>query len=226
MTVVVRSDPKAMSLSQDPLELLPRKRPQAFDRDDVVYRPDDPSDSLFLVVDGAIKISRIAENGRETVIDFAARENFFGLSSLLESGKRGELATALERSAVMEWPIEELRSLLARTPELGPALLRILAQKLNDSETRIESFATDHIPRRLVKTLLRLGERFGEPLASTPKLRLMPLTHELLAKHVGTSREIITQHMGALRKRGLVEYSRSGLEFDPSALRREIARSN
>ena len=53
---------------------------------------------------------------------------------------------------------------------------------------------------------------------------MMPLTHELLARHVGTSREIVTQHMSQLRRRGLLDYSRSGLEFEPRGLRAELDR--
>jgi CRP-like cAMP-binding protein len=70
--------------------------------------------------------------------------------------------------------------------------------------------------------LLRLGERFGEDKAGSAKLRLMPITHELLAKYVGTSREIVTQHMSQLRRKGVLDYSRSGIEFDPGELKKAL----
>ena len=170
----------------------------------------------------AVKISRISsETGKETVIEVESRESFFGISSLLHASERGEQAIALERSQIMEWNVADLDKLIARTPQLGPSLMRMVAQKLVEADRRIESFANDHIPRRLVKALLRLGQRFGENDGSS-KIRLMPLTHELLARHVGTSREIVTQHMSVLRRQGLLDYSRAGLEFDPDKLRREL----
>lgn len=219
------SDPMSvMTYWEDPLVLLPRKKPQSFEKDREIYGPSDPADSLFLVVDGAVKVSRVSENGKETVLDVEARESFFGISSMLGEPTRGESAVALEHSSVMEWPVAELRQLMGRTPELGPALMRVIAKKLVEADERIESFANDHIPRRLVKALLRLGVRFGEPTGSSQVIRLIPLTHDLLAKHVGTSREIVTQHMSQLRKRGLLDYSRSGLEFDPRKLEMELQR--
>jgi hypothetical protein len=39
---------------------------------------------------------------------------------------------------------------------------------------------------------------------------------------VGTSREIVTQHMSCLRKQGLLDYSRAYLEFDPAKLRESL----
>ncbi len=209
---------------EDPLVLLPRKKPQTFEKDRAIYGPSDPSDSLFLVVDGAVKVCRVSENGKETVLDVECRESFFGISSMLGEATRGESAIALENSSVMEWPVEEIRQLMRRTPELGAALMRVVAKKLAEADDRIESFANDHIPRRLVKALLRLGARFGETTGSSRVIRLIPLTHDLLAKHVGTSREIVTQHMSQLRRRGLVEYSRSSLEFDPAKLEAELSR--
>lgn len=213
-----------LSTWEDPLVLLPRRRPERFGRDAVIYRPNDVADSLLLVVDGAVKISRISASGRETILEVEPQESFFGSSCLCGDSHRGEQATALEDTSVMEWSVTELRVLMARMPELGPALMRVLAQKLTAAEDRVEIFATDQIPRRLVKALLRFGERLGERADAGSQVHVMALTHELLAKHVGTSREIVTQHMSRLRGKGLVEYSRAGLDFDPKRLRQELAR--
>lgn len=224
MALATTNPISALGMWEDPLTLLPRKKIQDFEREQAIYSPEDPADSLLLLVDGAVKISRISENGRETVLEVESRESFFGVSCLLGQPQRGELAMPLERSSIMEWPLVELHSLMNRTPDLGPALMRVVARKLMDADRRIESFANDHIPRRLLKALLRLGERFGQSKGSSAKIRMMPLTHELLARHVGTSREIVTQHMSQLRRRGLLDYSRSGLEFEPRALRAELDR--
>lgn len=201
----------------DPLTLLPRRKPQFYEKDRTIFTPEDRADSLFLVVNGTVKLSRISDGGRETVLDLCSQDSFFGESSLTGRSYRGEMAVALEDSSVMEWPADELVRIMLRTPELGPSLLRVVAAKLFESGSRVESLAIDQISQRLVKALLRLGERFGESNGSS-KIRLMPITHELLAKYVGTSREIVTQHMSQLRRKGLLDYSRAGIEFDSMEL--------
>jgi CRP/FNR family transcriptional regulator len=197
----------------DPLALLPRRKPQFYEKERTIFTPEDRADSLFLVVNGTVKLSRISDGGRETVLELCSQDSFFGESSLMGRSYRGEMAVALEDTSVMEWPADELVRLMLRTPELGPSLLRVVATKLFESGSRVESLAIDQISQRLVKALLRLGERFGES-NGTSKVHLMPITHELLAKYVGTSREIVTQHMSQLRKKGLLDYSRAGIEFD------------
>jgi CRP-like cAMP-binding protein len=211
-----------MSLWDDPLAVLPRRKPQTFQKDQTVFAAEDAAESLFLVVDGVIKLSRIAQSGRETVLDFCSRDTFFGESCLLGASYRGQMAVALEDASVMEWTIDDLDQLMRRHPELAPSLLRVLARKVRDADARIESLAIDQIAHRLMKVLLMLGDRFGEARGNGV-LHILPVTHEMLAKYVGTSREIITQHMSQMRRNGLLRYSRSGMEFDPGQLQRALS---
>jgi CRP-like cAMP-binding protein len=211
-----------MSLWDDPLAVLPRRKPQTFQKDQTVFAAEDAAESLFLVVDGVIKLSRIAQSGRETVLDFCSRDTFFGESCLLGASYRGQMAVALEDASVMEWTIDDLDQLMRRHPELAPSLLRVLARKVRDADARIESLAIDQIAHRLMKVLLMLGDRFGEARGNGV-LHILPVTHEMLAKYVGTSREIITQHMSQMRRNGLLRCSRSGMEFDPGQLQRALS---
>jgi CRP-like cAMP-binding protein len=222
MAVGAMQVPQTTSLWDDPLGVLPRRKPQIFQKDQTVFAPEDAAESLFLVVDGVIKLSRIAQSGRETVLDFCCRDTFFGESCLLGASYRGQLAVALEDSTVMEWTIDDLDQLMRRHPELAPSLLRVLARKVRDADARIESLAIDQIAHRLLKVLMMLGDRFGESRGNGV-VHVLPVTHELLAKYVGTSREIITQHMSQMRRKGLLRYSRSGMEFDPVQLQRALS---
>ncbi len=223
MATILNQPVSPISLWEDPLVLLPRRRPQTFNKDELIYDAHDFAESIYLIVDGAVKISRFTASGREIVIDVEPRESFFGLTALLGEGEglRKEAARPLGTTQLMEWRLDELRDIIARAPELGAALMRMVARKLDDADRRIESFAVDHILRRLIKALLRFADRFGEPRAAG-MVHLMPLTHDLLAKHVGTSREIVTQHMSRLRRRGVLSYSRTGLELHPAKLRSEL----
>jgi CRP-like cAMP-binding protein len=206
---------------EDPLDILPHRKPQDFLKEETIYTPGDLARSLYLVVDGMVKVSRISHSGRETVLDFCGRDTFFGESCLLVQSCQGEMAVAQDDSSIMEWSASDLYEITQRLPALGPSLLGMMARKLRDAEDRVESLATDQIPQRLVKVVLRLADSFGEPLSGS-KIRLKPVTHELLARHVGTSREIITQHMSQLRRKGLLTYDRSGMEFDPHHLRQVL----
>jgi CRP-like cAMP-binding protein len=82
---------------------------------------------------------------------------------------------------------------------------------------RIESFSSDKIERRLVRSLLKFSERFGRD-SGNGNVDMMPFTHELLSQYLGTAREIVTHHMSHLRSHGYLRYSRQGIELNREAL--------
>lgn len=53
-------------------------------------------------------------------------------------------------------------------------------------------------------------------------MHVPPLTHQLIAEYVGTSREIVTFQMNHLRQLGYIRYSRKGIEVYLQALKEHL----
>ncbi len=211
----------AVSAEEDPLALLPRTPLHRYGKSDVIYSPQDCHRALYLIIEGRVKVSRLSQ-GAEVVLDIYGKDDFFGEAGYLGSDQESEQATALENASLMHWMFAELKQLVVQTPALGAALLRMLAQKLTNANQRIGIFCLDPVHRRLVKTLLDLSQRLGQP-SDDQMLHLAPITHEDLARHVGTSREVVTQYMNQLRRKYLLQYSRRGIDLDVAALKRYLA---
>ena len=207
---------------EDPLALLPRTPLREFRKGDIIYRPEQRAEALYLVHAGRVKLSRWRDADTEVVLEYCHKDDFFGETGFLGEATYGEQAVAAEPTAVMQWTIAELKRLMARVPGLGPALLRVTVAKLEQARERIESLCLDPIHRRLAKTLVDLGRRGGQTTEGST-VHLMPTTHEQLARYVGTSREIVTQHLNQFRRDGLLRYSRQGLDLDVAALERYLA---
>ena len=95
-----------------------------------------------------------------------------------------------------------MENLVTKRPRLAVALLQVLAQRNAELHSPDREFAIDSVERRLARSLLRFSERFGTQ-EEGGSVRMMPLTHEMLSRYVGTSREIVTQYMNRFRKQGL-----------------------
>jgi len=203
---------------EDPLAYLPCSSIAEFRRGQVIYDQGQPSTSLFLVIDGKVKVSRAAGDGRQVVVDIYQPDEFFGESALLGLVNRSEQTTAIENTKVMAWTCQEIETIVARKPRLAVAMLQILVQRTIDFTQRIESFAADNIARRLARSLLRFSERLGE-LEPDGSVRMAPFTHELLSQYVGTSREIVTHYMNEFRRLGFLTYSRKGIMLSRQPLR-------
>ncbi|HLY20232.1 MAG TPA: Crp/Fnr family transcriptional regulator [Bryobacteraceae bacterium] len=203
---------------EDPLAHLPCSTILEYKKGQSVYNQDQPSTSLYLVIEGKVKVSRMAGDGQQVVVDIYQTDEFFGESALLNLPQRTEQAAALENSRLMCWTTAEIEDIVTKRPKLAVALLQILVQRTIDFGHRIESFSLDNIARRLARSLIRFSERMGTPEADG-SVRMAPFTHELLAQYVGTSREIVTHYMNQFRRQGYLRYSRKGIILYRDAFR-------
>ena len=203
---------------EDPLLYLPCSNIVEFKKGQMIYNQDQPSTNIYLIIEGRIKVSRVADDGHQVVVDIYQPDEFFGESALLNLPHRSEQATALENTKVMTWTTGEIEDIITKRPRLAVALLQILVQRTIDFTHRIQSFSVDNIARRLARSLIRFSERLGT-VEEDGSVRVTPFTHELLSQYVGTSREIVTHYMNQFRRQGYLKYSRKGIILYRDAFR-------
>jgi CRP/FNR family transcriptional regulator len=203
---------------EDPLLHLPCSIIVEFKKRQVIYDQDQPSTSLFLIIDGRIKVSRVADDGHQVVVNIYQPDEFFGESALVNLPHRCEQATALENTKLMAWSTAEIQDVITKRPRLALALLQILVQRNIGFTQRIQSLSVDNIARRLARSLIHFSERLGT-MEEDGSVRVTPFTHELLAQYVGTSREIVTRYMSQFRRQGYLKYSRKGIILYREAFR-------
>jgi len=203
---------------EDPLAHLPCSTILEYKRGQIIYNQDQPSNSIHLVIDGKVKVCRLADDGRQVVVDIYQPDEFFGESAFLGLAQRTEIAVALENTKVMTWTTNEIEEITMKRPKLAIALLQLLVQRSMDFGYRIESFSVDNIARRLARSLIRFSERLGTR-NEDGSVQMIPFTHELLSQYVGTSREIVTHYMNQFRRQGYLRYSRKGIMLYRDALR-------
>jgi len=206
---------------EDVLAHLPISSVVEYRKGQIIYGPQQPSKGLYLVASGKVNLSQIAHDGSEILLDIIGPEELFGESALHDVRRCSDQATAHENSGVMTWATSEIEDFVTKRPRLAVALLQILAQRNTELSRRIESLAVDTIERRLARSLIRFSERHGT-LEDDGSVRMLPLTHGLLSRYVGTSRELISHYMSRFRKQGYVTYSRSGIQLYRDALQASI----
>src|ERR671931_22182 len=146
---------------EDPLAHLPCSSIVEYKKGQIIYSQDQPSTSIYLVIDGKVKVSRLADDGHQVVVDIYQPDEFFGESAFLNLPHRAEQATALENTKLMTWTTAEIEEIVMKRPKLAIALLQILVQRTIEFGHRIESFSVDNIARRLARSLIRFSERLG-----------------------------------------------------------------
>jgi CRP/FNR family cyclic AMP-dependent transcriptional regulator len=196
---------------EDPLSHLPCSTVSDFKKNQVIYGPDNPLNNIFLVLSGKVNVSRITENRQPIVIDIYRTDEFFGELAFLTRYSRSEMAIAAEPTQLMSWGSGEIEEISLTRPKLAIGLMQLQAQRSEDFVQRIVGLSVDTIGKRLANALIRFAERLGGP-HSDGSIEMSAFTHQFLAQHVGTSREIITHYMNDFRTKGFLRYSRKSTQ--------------
>jgi CRP/FNR family cyclic AMP-dependent transcriptional regulator len=214
-TTVVRVAPQKPL--EDPLAYLPCSSVLEYGKGEIIYSHDQPHSDLYLVLTGTVKVTRVSDHGSQLLVDLYGTDDFFGEAAFVNPLQAFEQATAHQHVTLMAWKASDIEELIQKRPRLAVALLQAFGQRSISLTQRLESLSTDRIDRRLALSLIRFAERLGKP-REDGSIQMDPLTHELLAQYVGTSRELITCHMTKLRKQGYLQYSRRSIVVHRDAL--------
>src|ERR1700682_1510924 len=103
---------------EDPLAHLPCSSIVEYRKGQMIYNQDQPSTAIYLVIDGKVKVSRLADDGHQVVVDIYQADEFFGESAFLNLPHRAEQAAALETTKVMTWRTEEIEDIIMKRPRL------------------------------------------------------------------------------------------------------------
>jgi len=190
----------------DLLTFLPRTDRLAFNRKDRIYDRVEHANYLYLVNSGLVLV---AESVDGVVIDICGQEDFFGFRCLSNVAKYLEHAEAVTDVEIMKWSRQELADLLRKDLGASLALAKVLADNLARANERIKSFGKEQISARLLRLLLYLGERYYE---HDGEVILPHITHEVIARYLGTSREIVTSTLNDFKRRKMLDYAGRGNE--------------
>jgi CRP/FNR family cyclic AMP-dependent transcriptional regulator len=187
-------------------------------RGHVVFREGDAGDRLFVILDGKVKISRAAPDGRENLLAVLGAAEMFGELSLFDPGPRTASVTTLTSSTLASLDHDDLRPLLIERPGVAVQLLKALAQRLRRTNVAMADLVFTDVPGRVAKALLDLAAKFGVPEGDNTRVR-HDLTQEELAQLVGASRETVNKALSEFAHRGWLQIDgRSVLIIDPDRL--------
>jgi len=189
-------------------------------RGDRLFDEGDDGDRLYVVLDGKIKLTRAAADGRENLTSVLGPGEMFGELSLFDPRPRTMGAVAVTDARLAALAHDELRSWLADRPDVAMHLLRALVRRLRRTNDVLSDLVFTDVPGRVAKALLDLAQRFGTQEEGGLQVN-HDLTQEELAQLVGASRETVNKALADFVARGWIQlHPKSVLLIDPERMRK------
>jgi CRP/FNR family transcriptional regulator len=181
--------------------------PRRLLRDEILVSEGDPCEGLFVVQSGAIKLFKMAENGREQILGIERAGSTVGELSVFDGGTFPASAVAAEDSTLLFLPKREFLELCQRNSEVAFAVIRSLAWRFRYLTSLVEELSLKEVSHRLARFLrdraLQLGVRTRRGIE-------FPLeeTNQEIGAEIGTVRDLVSRNLRRFVDRGILRLER------------------
>ena len=174
-------------------------------KNDTAYAQGDPTDAIFYVQTGRLRITVTSAKGKEATLALVGAGEFAGEDCMVSAHPlRLATATAMSECALLRISKPEM----VRALHQEPAFSNVFVSFLLTRNARIQADLVDQLfnssEKRLARILLLLAQ-FGKE--SKPETVVPKISQEILAEMIGTTRSRVSFFMNRFRKLGFVEYN-------------------
>jgi CRP/FNR family cyclic AMP-dependent transcriptional regulator len=177
---------------------------------EVLYFPSEPSDCVYILKEGKVKIYRQAPDGKEIILNIISPGELFGELGIAGQQEREETAEVMEDAVVCTIALKDMLELMQCIPSLNTEILKRLGTRVKKIQSRLESLICKNAEQRIRTLIKEIAQEHGRIIAGDPgqiEIKL-GLTHADIAKLTATCRQSVSALLRTLEKQGLIKYDR------------------
>jgi CRP/FNR family transcriptional regulator len=180
-----------------------------YDKGAIIFGEGDPSDSMFTIVTGRVKVSKMTARGTDVILELFGPGDPVGAVAVYESRAYPASATALEPTTCLLIPRQAFFSLLETYPTMVRGLLVGLTHRLVELTNRLTELSGGRVEARLARFLLKLADDIGQRRTDGTFIPLV-LSRQEIADMIGTTIETAIRIMSRWGKDNIVRTEKDG----------------
>jgi CRP/FNR family cyclic AMP-dependent transcriptional regulator len=180
-------------------ELAKRGTVRTYPRNTILVNEGDRADSLFVVLEGRVKVYVAEPSGREMVLGFLGPGEYFG-EMALDGSPRSASVMTVEPTTCSVVTHALLREAIAADPDVAMNLIGKLIERARSATESVKNLALMDVYGRVARLLLSLAVEQPDGTAVVPQR----MTQQDIADRVGASRDMVSRIFKDLTAGGYV----------------------
>src|SRR5579864_3173632 len=185
-------------------------RERVLARDETIFREGDPIRFVYAVVSGRVKTVRSNRVGKLVILHLAGPGEILDGLKLSMGSNHIFTAEAMGRCQVLTWGVGVFEEFVRRFPILQSNATRLLFRRLRMTEGRLHELATERVPQRLARVLLRLIAQSERCESCQP----IDLSCEELAQMAGTTLHTVSRLLCRWAAERIIQPERSAIRVE------------
>ena len=176
----------------------------SYKKGQTIFFQGNPPFGLYCINSGKIKVSKLGNDGKESIIRIAGPGDVLGHRSLFSDENYTATATVIEDSAICFLDKKFIYKAVEQEPTVALNLIQKLSREMGKAEAKSAAMSQKNVRERLAELLLMLKKTYGIKEGNRWRLDIK-LTREEMASMVGTANETIIRFFSEFKEQGLIE---------------------
>jgi CRP-like cAMP-binding protein len=197
--------------------LLQRSTTLMFDRGAMIFLQGDPATSVYIVLEGWVKLFRISPNGAEAVVGVFTRGRSFGEAAAFRGDVYPVASEAVTDCKLLQVRAQFILEMMKSRPELCTAMLASTYRHLQALVSQVEQLKAHTGAQRVAEFLLGLC-----PIEEGACAVTLPYDKILIAGRLGMKPESLSRAFSRLREAGVMVKQNHAAIADVAKLREYV----
>ena len=174
---------------------------------EIIYFPEERSDTIYFLKEGKVKISRVSEDGKKMTLQLIGPGEIFGESAILGQEKRENIDEVVEDAVICSINRTMFQDMLANNPKMNLSINKFIGLRIRKIQAHVEDLVFKDAKERVVAFLKRYTKTFGKKMIDGWIVRPF-LTHQEIADLTATSRQTVNSILNDLVTNKEIKYTR------------------
>jgi len=182
-----------------------------FNKGDYVFIADQSDRSVYIMLTGRVKISRISQLGNELIQWFCLPGDIFGVSG--ENNLSNKVyAQAITDCIILKIKKIEFNELMLELPRVSLLVIDQLSSRIHALGDMVLYMASDNANLRFVKLMQYMSHNYGQAKEDGIYIDI-PTTHQDIADMIGACRQTVSGIISEFKRAGIIDINRSGMHI-------------
>ena len=177
----------------------------SYKKGQTIFFQGNPPFGLYCISNGKIKVSKVGNDGKESIIRIAGPGDVLGHRSLFSRENYSATATVIEDAMICFLDKTYIYSALKNNPSIALNIIEKLSREMGAAESRNASMSQKSARERLAELFLTFVKNYGQQeIDGRIKLNIK-LNRDEIASIVGTAHETIIRLISEFKNEGILE---------------------
>lgn len=177
---------------------------KTFFKNEVILSEEDTTNYMYIIFSGRVKVVQKGIDGREHIVAFHKKGDFFGEMALLDGKTSPATVIAIEDSEIGLIKKDVFNNLFLKNEKILREIISMLCQRLRQEWIMHKVITISNADQRVRMVLKKLSEQNGvKDVRGT--IITLKVTHKDIADYAVTSRETVTRILNRLIAAGEIE---------------------